>query len=210
MKYITFGQNNTNFGVHMFTECKSLKAVIMAGNPESVDAYSKIHDYMFSGCTKLKYISFPKKWLLYSSTYKYELASCISLKDALLTYMYGGSYINERTFSECEDFNNIRILPTIKTIGKNAFYNCKKLESIEFKGDVTTIGANAFDGCFLLLFANFSNNTQVPSLGSTSAFSQINPLCKIIVPDALYDDWIVATNWATYAKYIYKASEVSA
>ena len=30
---------------------------------------------------------------------------------------------------------------------------------------------------------------------------------KIIVPDALYDEWIVATNWATYASQIIKKSE---
>ena len=30
---------------------------------------------------------------------------------------------------------------------------------------------------------------------------------KIYVPDALYDEWIVTTNWVQWAKYIRKASE---
>ena len=41
------------------------------------------------------------------------------------------------------------------------------------------------------------------------AFNKINTICKIVVPDNLYDQWIAATNWSTYADYIYKASEVS-
>jgi hypothetical protein len=28
------------------------------------------------------------------------------------------------------------------------------------------------------------------------------------VPDSLYDEWIAATNWSTFADYIYKASEM--
>ena len=34
-----------------------------------------------------------------------------------------------------------------------------------------------------------------------------NENLKIIVPDELYDTWIVATNWSTYANKIVKASE---
>ena len=33
---------------------------------------------------------------------------------------------------------------------------------------------------------------------------------KIIVSDALYDEWIVATNWSTYKRYIVKESEYNA
>jgi hypothetical protein len=44
---------------------------------------------------------------------------------------------------------------------------------------------------------------------NTNAFNGINAIAKIIVPDALYDEWIAATNWAGYQSYIYKASEVN-
>ena len=45
------------------------------------------------------------------------------------------------------------------------------------------------------------------SLSSTNAFSSIPSDCKIIVPDTLYDTWIAATNWSTYASKIIKKSE---
>ncbi len=41
-----------------------------------------------------------------------------------------------------------------------------------------------------------------------TAFDTIGGICKIVVPDSLYDSWITATNWSTYADYIYKVSEV--
>ena len=55
---------------------------------------------------------------------------------------------------------------------------------------------------------DFSQFTAIPTLANINAFNNINAQCKIVVPDELYDEWIAATNWATYANYIYKASEV--
>ena len=57
---------------------------------------------------------------------------------------------------------------------------------------------------------DFSQCSAVPTLSNTSAFSGITKIAKIIVPDSLYDEWIAAANWSTYANYIYKASEVTA
>ena len=70
------------------------------------------------------------------------------------------------------------------------------------------IGDNAFNYCYALIKCDFSQATAVPTLSNTSAFHAINKICKIVVPDNLYDQWIAATNWSTYADYIYKASEV--
>ena len=54
----------------------------------------------------------------------------------------------------------------------------------------------------------FDGKNHVPmSVEEVSAFTGIPTTCKIVVPDALYDEWIVATNWATYASRIVKASE---
>ena len=76
-------------------------------------------------------------------------------------------------------------------------------------GDITSIGTYSFAGLAACLKFDFSNCTTVPTLSSTNAFDVINSLCKIIVPDALYESWIAETNWTTYANYIYKASEVN-
>jgi hypothetical protein len=47
---------------------------------------------------------------------------------------------------------------------------------------------------------------SVPALGGASVFSNVPSDAKIIVPDALYDEWIAATNWSTHASKIVKAS----
>ena len=65
----------------------------------------------------------------------------------------------------------------------------------------------AFQECYGLVKLDLSSCTQVPTLSNTSALKDTNTDLKIIVQDALYDDWIVATNWSGYASNIVKASE---
>jgi hypothetical protein len=44
------------------------------------------------------------------------------------------------------------------------------------------------------------------TLSAANAFTNSNTW-KIVVPDNLYDQWIAATNWSTFASRIVKASE---
>ena len=43
---------------------------------------------------------------------------------------------------------------------------------------------------------------SAPTLSNTNAFTDIPADCEIRVPAALYDEWIAATNWSTYASKI--------
>lgn len=99
-------------------------------------------------------------------------------------------------------------LAGITSISNYAFYGCYSLTSITIPDGVTSIGSGVFQTCFSLTKYNFSQATSVPALTNSNAFKNINKICKIVVPDNLYDQWIAATNWSTYANYIYKASEV--
>ena len=76
-----------------------------------------------------------------------------------------------------------------------------------FKGDITRVGGGAFVNHPNCLLYDFTNNTSVPTLGNTNAFLYINANCKIVVPDSLYDTWIVASNWVTYASHIVSESD---
>ena len=58
-----------------------------------------------------------------------------------------------------------------------------------------------------LSVVDFSKATAVPSLSNVNAFSNTNSTFQIVVPDALYDQWIATDNWSSYASQIVKASE---
>lgn len=85
--------------------------------------------------------------------------------------------------------------------------NCKNLKRVILKGNLTAVATSAFSNCTILEYITFLNCTKVPKLENSNAFSSTPETMKIVVPDALYDEWIVATNWATYADRIVKASE---
>lgn len=100
------------------------------------------------------------------------------------------------------------VLPKLKKIASSGFLNAYGLKGIIFPSSVSTIEANACSNQNSAEVYDFSKCTAVPTLGNTNSFNKINKIAKIIVPDALYDEWIVATNWTAYTDYIYKASEV--
>ena len=58
-----------------------------------------------------------------------------------------------------------------------------------------------------MAYCDFKDSKSVPTLSGTGAFNFTPSDCKIVVPDSLYDSWIAATNWSTYASKIVKASE---
>lgn len=82
-----------------------------------------------------------------------------------------------------------------------AFYNCTGLEKITCK-KVGRIGERAFYNCTAMKVYDFSDCGAVPILDNISAFYGIPDDCVIYVPDNLYDEWIVATNWIDLAEHI--------
>lgn len=64
-----------------------------------------------------------------------------------------------------------------------------------------------FYGCTNLEVVDFSEATAVPALSSSWAFYDTNNTYKVVVPDALYNDWIAASNWSALSSHIVKVSE---
>lgn len=79
-------------------------------------------------------------------------------------------------------------------------------KSIIFNDNVINIIRWQFDSPDTTLY-DFSQNKQVPTLEDINAFRGINSIAIIKVPDNLYDEWIVTTNWSTFYNYIMRASE---
>lgn len=132
---------------------------------------------------------------------------CLSLTCVVIPQ--GIASIGITSFQFCFSLAEIVIPQSVTHINTDAFYSCYSLTNIIIPKGIKKIGNMSFYSCYSLVKYDFSQCTAVPT-NEGSPFRNINAICKIIVPDSLYDEWIAATNWSTYADYIYKASEVTA
>ena len=106
----------------------------------------------------------------------------------------------------CLYLKKVNIPKSLTLIGYQCFMsNPSLISGLDIPKTVTYIPVQCFYGCTALPSITFFEHTSVPTLENINAFD--NTTCKFIVPDALYDEWIVATNWSTYADRIVKASE---
>lgn len=201
-----------------FFFCKSLEKIVI---PPSCQIYNN----SFNGCTKLDTIIFPNTTGNVGNTLA---SSCHSLKKITLpktiTSFGSGNFqqcnvlseivvpnaistILFQTFQGCSSITTIKLPSTITNIGSRAFEECVSLTSLDMPTSLIKIDDNAFSGCYSAQYYNFSACLQIPTLGNTNAFNNIPNDCKIIVPDDLYEDWVVANNWSTYASYIIKKTD---
>lgn len=120
----------------------------------------------------------------------------------------GTTTIPTSLFADCNNIKTAMVLPNNSTtIGDYAFYNCYNIPSIDHPSTTTSIGTNAYQNCFACLKYIFRSTTP-PTLAHTNAFTGINPFAKIYVPDASLTAYKTATNWVTYADYIYPLSDI--
>lgn len=184
--------NNT-----LFSDCYSLTSITI---PDSVTA---INRNCFSNCYSLTSITIPNKVL---SIGAYSFSKCTNLKK--LTLPDSITTIDTYAFESCFALEYVELSNALESLGNNAFCYNYSLKEILMPGSLTSIGTNVFANCNALINVDFSQFTNIPTTG-TYIFSASNSV-KVIVPDNLYDEWIVASNWSTYADYIYKASEMPA
>lgn len=156
--------------------------------------------YAFYNCRALHSIVIPHGVNIPNSAF----SSCNSL--ASVNIPKGITSISNSAFSYCNTMQSVTMQDGLSTIVESAFSSCDALPSIKFPSSVTTIGRNAFNSCRSLRIADFSQHTEVPVVGAT-AFAYTADDCKIVVPDALFDAWVIAENWSTYSTKIIKKSE---
>ena len=211
----------TSIGNSSFYNCYSLLSVAI---PKDVISIS---NRAFTECRRLKYITIPNN---ITNIFDYTFYDCFSLTKIALPN--GITSIGDSSFRNCSSLDTIIVPNTVTVFYNSAFRSCYSLKEIIYNGianingsyilsecyplrsrirvgNDTVVNNYSFYKCYNIICYDFTSSETIPTLDSTNAFSYINGLCKIIVPDELYDDWIVATNWVTYADYIYKASEVT-
>lgn len=112
--------------------------------------------------------------------------------------------IESSAFQSCESLVSIRGFENVISLGDRAFVYCSNLSNaIQINPSILQIKEYTFYGCNKVPYFDFRSHEQVPSLLNVNGISK----SKILVPDELYDQWIVATNWAFLKNQIVKASE---
>ena len=224
LQNITIPDGVTSIGGSTFQNCYSLQNITI---PESV---ASIGSSAFRNCYSLQSITIPSS---VTSIGQNAFYNCSSLQS--INIPDGVTSIGSSAFRSCYSLQNITIPESVASIGEQAFVYCSSLQSITIPSSVTSIGQQTFAFCSLIRYAkintsaeiksyafnfgrtniplrtciyDFSGVTVVPVLSSSSGIQGKDYVSAIIVPDALYDEWIAATNWVAYASKIKKASEV--
>lgn len=187
LKSVNIPNSVTSFSTYDFSECHKLTSITI---PENV---KMINNNMFDNCYALQSINIPDMVITIGSEvfrYCYSLQS-ITIPDSVTS-------IGNGAFNYCTSLKSINIPNNITSIKSSTFSNCISLQYITIPNSVISIGNSAFWYCKYIT-VDFSDNTQVPELSSTAAFDST---ATILVPSALYDEWINATNWSSLASQI--------
>ncbi len=193
---VRVGESVTSIGDYAFSYACSLSTITL---PNSV---TSIGESAFNNCSSLTSITIPDSVTSIGQAAFYYCGSLTSI-----TIPNSVTRIENLIFAGCYSLTSITIPDSVTSIGQSVFNNCT-LTSITIPSSVTSIETLAFSECFCVIRYNFTSATSVPTLTYKNAFQNINGLCKIYVPDALYDLWRRSLYWGTYADYIYKASEM--
>ena len=189
LQSISIPNSVTGIGNNAFNACKTLQSISI---PNGV---TSIWDDVFNNCSALQSISIPNS---VTSIGNGTFNACKTLQS--ISIPNSVTKIGEYTFNGCYALQSISIPNGVTSIGYNTFNSCFALQSISIPNSVTKIVDNAFYNCSASEY-DFSKLSKVPTLGA-SAFKGIFSSTKILVPSVLYDTWVAATNWTTYANYI--------
>ena len=182
---ISLGNGVTRIGDNAFYGCSSLTSVTI---PDSV---TSIGVQAFRRCQVLPSMRIPDT---ITSIPERMFSQCFNLTN--ITIPDSVTSIGFRAFSDCYALANVTIGSGVTSIGVNVFYGCS-FTSIAFPENLTSIGTYAFENCSNCEIFDFRRARAVPCLLAANAFYLTSTTKEIIVPDNLYDDWIVANNWSS-------------
>jgi hypothetical protein len=188
---ITIPKNITSIDVHAFDQCYSLSSIILPNSLTSIPMYA------FYMCYALSTLVIPNSVIDIDNA---AFDSCKSLSTLVIPNSV--TSINPGAFYSCSSLTDITIPTQITQIQQRIFSSCCALSKIIILGNIASIDNTSFYDCRCAIIYDFTNCTQVPTFPGGNVFYNIPPDCKIYVPAALYEEWIAATNWATYASYI--------
>ena len=196
LETITIPRGVNTIGSSAFRYCYSLKHLTL---PEGCKT---LNSYCFADCTSLASVVLPTTLTSISG---YAFYYCYALSSVSLTSI---NEVGQYAFINCYGLARVSFDSNDVSFQSYVFRNCLSLTHIRVACDY--LSASAFESCTFMAIYDFSGCQDIPTLSSTNVFNSIPSDCKMVVPDSLYDSWIKATNWSTYASYIITKSEYDA
>jgi hypothetical protein len=166
---------------------------------------SEIGSSAFNDCKNLASVILPNGLKYINST---AFNGCYALNT--ITLPEGLLGLGSQVFNNCSSLTSMVIPNGITRTYSMTFGTCPSLKSIIFPASITKVGAQTFYGCSALEYIDFSVCISVPEADTSyhGVYYGLPTSCKIIVPDDLYDVWVVASGWSSEASRIVKASDV--
>lgn len=181
---ITIPDSVTTIGTNAFIECRNLENITIGSGVTSIG------DNILAYNNNLLTIQVSSNNTTYDSR-----NNCNALIETSTNTLLAGSY-------------NTVIPNDIISIGTGAFIELP-ITTISIPASVTSIGSSAFHSCTKLQLIDFSNHMSIPTVGFW-VFYNVASGCRVVLPDALYDEWIAADGWKDFTELTYvKASEVT-
>ena len=184
---IEIGKGVTSIGDSAFQYCQALATITCPTSLVSIGSNA------FANCHSLQFVTIPNGM---TSIGKSAFSSCTKLSS--VTIPNSVTSIGESAFNSSYNVASVTIPNSITSILSGTFNNCNSVTSFTIPSNVTSIGSNPFPAQNVRLY-DYTSHTAVPTL--SSLFSAADD-CEIHVPAALYDEWIAATNWVSYASKI--------
>ena len=191
LKAIEIPTSVTSIGEKAFAACRGLESVNIS------EGLTSISGYAFQSCNALTAIEIPSS---VTSIGSYAFDGCSSITS--INIPEGVTSIGGYAFRGCKNLTAIEIPEGITALNSYVVSGCTALTALEIPAGVKSIANYAFRDCSGLRYIDFSKHTAVPTLSSTGAFTNTPADMEIRVPTALYDEWVAATNWSTYASKI--------
>ena len=173
---------------------------------ELPDTIREIWDNAFSYCTNLALTKLPSNLYYLGGRAFY---GCTNL--ALTELPSGLKSMGFNVFQNCKNITVKEIPKGITNLNGGEFRGCTSITEMTCLGVIGQIGTYVFNGCSNLEKLVIPNNTTVPTLQGTNAFTGTKIASGtgyIYVPDDLVESFKTATNWSTYADQIKGMSEL--
>ena len=170
-------------GSYAFSYCTSLSSA-------SLPAATAVENSAFRDCTSLYSVYLPAAM----SIGNFAFRKCSSL--TTITFLHSATNIGSSAFRSCTALKSVS-LPSVTTIESSAFESCSTLSTVYIPA-ATSIKSDAFNSCSALTSIDFGDTPlqSVPYLAPGAFVFVTATTCKIIVPDAQYDEWIAADWWS--------------